>query len=118
MKEKTAFLSIYKHGLSSIDGVLKFYIPKIGNVYFLEESTVNFDVFRKPWVKEKYFNRELELGDKLSFDTINVELKKLDDVGIKTADIIKIDVEGAELSVLEGAENILKEGKPVLLIGE
>jgi len=44
-------------------------------------------------VKEKYFKRELEVGDKLSFDIINVELKRLDDIGIEIADIIKIDVE-------------------------
>jgi FkbM family methyltransferase len=116
LKEDIDLLNIYKHGLSSTNGVLQFYIPKIGDIYYLEESSINFDVFSKPWVKEKYFKRELETGDKLSFDIINVELKRLDDIGIEAADIIKIDVEGAELSVLEGAENMLKEGKPVLII--
>lgn len=43
-----------------------------------------------------------------------VELIKLDQLNIVKCDLIKIDVEGFELQVLEGAVNILNKFKPVI----
>tara|TARA_R110002124_G_scaffold108684_4_gene261331 strand:+ start:244 stop:1005 length:762 start_codon:yes stop_codon:yes gene_type:complete len=55
-----------------------------------------------------------------SFDadhkTVSVETKKLDDCGIDNIGFIKIDVEGFEMQVLEGAANILKTQRPNLLV--
>ena len=44
------------------------------------------------------------------------EQKKLDDMGIKNIDHIKIDVEGHELPVLRGAVEAIKTYKPVVTI--
>ena len=51
------------------------------------------------------------------FNNYEVECKKLDDV-IKGKEIsfIKIDVEGHELNVIEGATNIINKYKPTLLV--
>jgi FkbM family methyltransferase len=49
---------------------------------------------------------------------IIIELKKADDLEFlrkEKISLIKIDVEGHELSVLKGAENIIKENAPVIL---
>jgi len=47
---------------------------------------------------------------------IKVPLRKLDDlIPHKGVDIIKIDVEGAELRVLQGSQNIVNESRPVIL---
>jgi len=50
-------------------------------------------------------------------EEINVELKKLDEIipADVAIDFIKIDVEGAELGVLQGAKNILIKNKPVII---
>lgn len=50
-------------------------------------------------------------------ETIQVELKKLDNVipGNIKIDLIKIDVEGAEFQVMKGAEYILIKNKPVII---
>lgn len=45
-----------------------------------------------------------------------VKCKKLDDIYTGVPSIIKIDVEGHELKVLKGAENIIKKYMPTLLI--
>ena len=45
------------------------------------------------------------------------KVQKLDSlIDIDNIDFIKIDVEGAELSILEGAKNVIIKNKPVLLI--
>ena len=51
-----------------------------------------------------------------NIDFISVEQKKLDDYELETVGLIKIDVEGHELSVLNGAKNLLIRDKPALLI--
>jgi FkbM family methyltransferase len=48
--------------------------------------------------------------------TIEVPRRRLDDMGISDVGFIKIDVEGHELSVLRGAERLLRADKPTLLI--
>jgi len=52
--------------------------------------------------------------------TEQVILKRLDDLadeeGLKQVDVIKIDVEGAELSVIEGAQRTLTKFHPLLLL--
>lgn len=50
--------------------------------------------------------------------TINVEIKKLDSFNYTNIDFIKIDVQGFELQVLEGAIKTLKLNKPILCIEE
>jgi FkbM family methyltransferase len=52
-----------------------------------------------------------------NIEKIEVTLKKLDDVIPSTTKInfIKIDVEGAELGVLKGAEQLLKRNKPIVI---
>ena len=51
------------------------------------------------------------------FDTFNVETIKLDDINFKKKiGFIKIDVEGHELNVINGAVNLLDKDKPNLLV--
>jgi len=45
-----------------------------------------------------------------------VPLRTLDSCGLKSCHLIKIDVEGMELAVLEGAVAVLAEHKPLLYV--
>jgi FkbM family methyltransferase len=47
--------------------------------------------------------------------TFSCEIVKLDDVISEKVSFLKIDVEGAELFVLQGAKRILRESRPVIL---
>ena len=52
-----------------------------------------------------------------NFKEVKVKMKKLDDIKIdKKIGFIKIDVEGHELEVIEGAKNTIINNMPVLLI--
>ena len=60
----------------------------------------------------------IELGNPLhagNSDTIQVEMKRLDDMGIANCSFIKIDVEGHEEAVLDGAANLIAAQRPVLM---
>ena len=46
----------------------------------------------------------------------NINVIKLDSFNFSKVDLIKIDVEGREAEVLEGAVNTIKTHKPVLMI--
>lgn len=47
-----------------------------------------------------------------------IPLGKLDDFNLEGVDFIKIDVEGFELSVLQGAEATLRANKPIIIVEE
>jgi FkbM family methyltransferase len=55
-----------------------------------------------------------------TFKLINVEVVKLDSIiknlSLKNISIIKIDVEGAEMDVIEGATECIREFQPILII--
>jgi hypothetical protein len=61
-------------------------------------------------------NNALEHDDVAKVETIDVELKTLDQCELKNVGFIKIDVEGHELAVLEGALATLDREHPNLLI--
>jgi FkbM family methyltransferase len=59
--------------------------------------------------------RYLSLENKLKYP-IKVEMKPLDEIiNEETIDLIKIDVEGVEDLVLEGARNLLKRTKMIII---
>ena len=45
-----------------------------------------------------------------------VQMKRLDDIGCPIPEMIKIDVEGVELEVLKGAEQTIRDYKPILIV--
>ena len=55
-------------------------------------------------------------GGTASMGDVSFETKALDELVAGSADFIKIDVDGAELDALAGAERLLSTGDPVLMI--
>ena len=51
-----------------------------------------------------------------NFEKVHVKVEKLDNILIKNIGFIKIDVEGHELEVIEGAKETIVKDKPILLI--
>ena len=49
-------------------------------------------------------------------DSVQIEMKRLDDMGIANCSFIKIDVEGHEEAVLEGASALIAAQRPVLMV--
>lgn len=49
-------------------------------------------------------------------DEGTIELKTLDEHGFQNVDVIKVDVEGLEIDVLQGAEQTIAKCKPIIVI--
>lgn len=65
-------------------------------------------------VGESAGDHSLENGPFDTIETETVETKRMDEV-VETLDVVKIDVEGAELKVLEGMGGLLNEARSVAL---
>ena len=90
-------VSVYPCALSNVDEAREIFVP-LSNVHTNYGGTS--------------FHHE---GDKRGHG-ITVRCAKLDDVYKGTPSVAKIDVEGHELEVLEGAKETLEKHKPVILI--
>jgi len=101
-------MTLYNYALSNKNELTNLKIPHRGKSIFKN----NFEEIYKLGCATIHETNNFE-----KFNNYEVECKKLDDV-IKDKEIsfIKIDVEGHELSVIEGANNIINKYKPTLLV--
>ncbi len=80
-----------------------------------EEGIININLCKKPMVSSHFMpNREFldRFKDSERFNiesNVSVETTRLDDLGIKNSDFIKIDIQGGELHALKGATKLLKD---------
>ena len=86
---------------------------QVGEVLFFQDTLTSatgcIEGKDKPWV-EQYLNGS---SNEISIKTRTIDSVVLDD---KTPSLIKIDVEGHEVEVLQGGTNTLLQAKPLLII--
>ena len=104
-------MTLYDYALSNHNGEAKLRIP-------IRRKTIFKDQF-----EEKYHAGLSTIHDQNTFDSYNefdeftVSTKKVDDLKfINRIGFIKIDVEGHELKIIDGAKETIKKHKPNLLI--
>ena len=102
-------IQIFNYALSNEDGVTKLKIPNRGKSIFNK----NYEELFK--LGAASIHQSNNLGNYQSFD---VSKKKLDDIINRSEKVgfIKIDVEGHENEVIDGAKKVINENKPVLLV--
>lgn len=101
---------IHAYGLGRSEDRLRFYVPTVGDDVYFEESSTRLEQFTKPWIVEKFRARgELHLQESV------VDIRRGDDLDL-SPDVIKIDVEGAELDVLVGLQGTIGRSLPALLV--
>lgn len=66
-----------------------------------------------PGVNERHRGH---LGGELKHESINVHVRTLDSFGLPKVDFLKIDVEGFEQFVVEGASNTILRDRPVIIV--
>ena len=101
----------YMNGLSDTENQLDLYIPNVDGVPYMQEASLTMTQFEKPWVHD----RLKTYGTKLTFIPVRASFKIADNL-IEQADVVKIDAEGAEMSVLRGMHDIIRKSKPIFLV--
>jgi FkbM family methyltransferase len=101
---------LHRHGLGAGNSHLDLYVPRVGKTRYLQEASIRPEYFSMPWVRQKF-----EARGKLVLDTIRVDIKRGDDLGL-IPDLIKIDVEGAELDVVSGFIETIGRCRPILIV--
>jgi len=92
-------VTTYPYALSNKTGTAELIVPKKG--------------------RRRYSNQRSSLSTKKvdgPHGTVVVQAKRLDDLGLKDIGFMKIDVEGFEQEVLDGARETIKTSRPNLLI--
>ena len=94
-------------GLSNLEQKKSLFIPRRGKVLIYGEASVSRDALNDPAVTQRIGVYEIEQRI--------VRLKVFDSLNIKP-DIVKIDVQGHELSVLLGMKEVIEQYMPIFII--
>ena len=93
-------ITLFTCGLSSTPRTARFYIPVMANCALAGWGSL--DRYNLPGAET--------LIEK------DVQVRPLDEFGIASVDFVKIDVEGHEMEVLEGAASTIGQSRPIVLI--
>jgi len=107
---ETSGLYVYLWGLSDKPGRTQFFIPVVDGLRCTQEASMDLSEFDKPWVRSRLLSR----GTDLRFEIFEADLSAGDQFGFKP-DLIKIDVEGAELAVIKGFGRTIQVYQPYVL---
>ena len=99
-------------GLGNKTKLLDFYYPIYNGIKMTSLGSLDYK-FAKKWLSKDTIH--FFAPNKLKMEKIIIEVKTLDDFQIKP-DFIKIDVEGFEYQVLLGAEETIRNSRPILLV--
>jgi len=99
-----------------------FIMNNFNNIKVLNKAVMDLDnqklVFReseKDW-ESSFLNKKFSVKKKNEVETITIDRVLVDKNLEKKLLILKIDVEGADFNVLEGAKNTIKVNKPLIII--
>lgn len=104
-------INIINCGLGNADAVFDLYTPFYNNYMFDGLSSFKEENARD-WLVNRLYNFKKE---KLEVKKMSCTVKKLDEFNLQPG-FIKIDVQGFEYEVLQGAAETIKKHRPVLLI--
>lgn len=96
-------------GVGNATSEMAYYVPVLENkVELLQEGSFDVTVFDEPITLER-------IGRSFKLKTMQIPIIKLDDID-EPFSLLKIDVQGFERQVLEGARRILKDHKPAVIL--
>ena len=112
-KLKYKNMKVYDYGIGERNANYKVFYPRY---QFFKK---NFDLVTYTFYDKKELQKQINLDFKFKRNINIVQkeifLKRIDKLNLKIS-LIKIDVNGHELSVVKGLKNIIKKDKPALIV--
>ena len=102
--------SYRRSGLGEEKGQFKLYIPTLGQLPITTRASISREA-----AEQQLHNLTLEKGENGKIAEVKVDIQRFDDLDIHP-NVVKIDVEGHELSVLKGMVDTIKNDKPLFLL--
>lgn len=103
--------TIHRYGLSDQPGAFELLVPKAQDALWLEEASLDPAYFELPWVRDKFVAR----GGLQELVRVRCELQNGESLAA-APHAIKVDVEGAEASVIRGLERVIRANLPPILV--
>ena len=108
LKKISKNIVLYNYALSDKNGTLELKVP-IRNKKYDKDNFEEYYLMGRATVHEKN-----EFQD---YENFKINSKRIDDINFKNKiSFIKIDVEGHEIEVINGAKLTIKRNKPILLV--
>jgi FkbM family methyltransferase len=112
LKKKINFFNFKIVGGDNFNNIKYLYIPIFKNFFLDSQASVSEDLSRDS-VKRGIFDKSI--WKKINFKKVKCSFVKIDKFKTKPY-FIKIDTEGAELSIIKGGEKTIREFKPNILL--
>jgi FkbM family methyltransferase len=102
-------VTLHACGLGAAEGELPFFVPVLHDgTRLLQEGSFDATVFERGTTRER-------IGQPFTLATERLRVATLDSFGLSPA-LIKIDVQGLELEVLQGARDTLSRARPIVFV--
>lgn len=106
---------IHNFGLSDVATRMAIYTPVVDGLLITPLTSLDRAAFEPDGAMFKFTTENIAKGAEVSIYRQDIELRRGDDLGL-APDVLKIDVEGAELAVLRGLTNTIAQRKPFVMI--
>jgi len=104
-------MRVYEFALGATEAEVQFLLPWVDGRPFLEQGTIDPEQFERPWIIDGFAQH----GQNVTKTEFRVQARKLDSFGLAPT-VMKVDAEGSELAVLQGAQETLRRHKPLLIV--
>ncbi|MET0326352.1 MAG: FkbM family methyltransferase [Ilumatobacteraceae bacterium] len=105
--------TVLPYGVGDRPGRSTLWVPSYNGCAFDGLATTTDEQSATDWFSYRIRNYD---PSKVSVETYEIEIVRLDDVVSEPVGFIKLDVQGAELAALEGAGRILSDDQPVVMV--
>jgi len=106
-------LTVNPYGISQFNKYYKVFFPRY-KFFSKNLDLITYTYYDKPTLQNQ-INLDFKFKKNLSIVRDKIYLKKVNKIKIKI-DLIKIDVNGHELSVIKGLQEIIKRDRPALIV--
>lgn len=107
-------VTVFKFGLSDRNVLMPIFTPVIDGLLVTPLTALDPSAFEPGGTMHKFLTEDIAKGAEVSLFEQEIELRRGDDLAL-APDVIKIDVEGAELQVLGGLAETISRHRPLIM---